>query len=150
MAECTRSGSRQLPVLARLDDGMPAFTGIDHLALTVTDLAVSVPFYERLWAMPAVGELEGTNLQRRVFRLPSGTTVGLTQHSGVPTAKFSPFTPGMDHVGFGVDSMNELAAWVTHLDAEGIPHSGIVEADYGFALSIKDPDGTALEFFVRK
>jgi len=39
---------------------------------------------------------------------------------------------------------------VTHLDAEGIPHSGIALADYGFALSIKDPDGTALEFFVRK
>ncbi len=27
---------------------VPAFSGIDHVALTVTDLAVSVPFYEKV------------------------------------------------------------------------------------------------------
>ncbi len=40
------------------------------------------------------------------------------------------------------------SAWRDHLDAVGIAHSGIVEADYGLALSVKDPDGNALEFFM--
>ena len=131
---------------------MPAFTGIDHLAITVSDLGTSVPFYEKLWGMPAVGELGGEGLHRRVFRLPGGTTIGLTQHDAAPgrqVTAFSPFAAGMDHVGFGVDSVAELQGWVAHLDDAGIAHGGIVEADYGWAVSLKDPDCTALELFVR-
>jgi hypothetical protein len=28
-----------------------------------------------------------------------------------------------------------------------VPHGGIIDAHYGSALSFKDPDGIALEFF---
>jgi catechol 2,3-dioxygenase-like lactoylglutathione lyase family enzyme len=136
------------PSIPVLDKRMPSFTGIDHLALTVTDLDVSVPFYEKLWGMPVAGSLEGNDLTRRIFRLPSGTTVGLTQHDTSASTAFSPFTPGMDHVGFGVESVEELGRWVAHLDELGIDNSGLVEADYGVAVSFTDPDGTALEFFV--
>lgn len=129
---------------------MPAFSGIDHLAITVSDLDSSESFYERLWGMPAAGGLTGESLRRRLFRLPDGKTFGLTEHDRGTDSTFSPFVPGMDHVGFGVESVAELQRWVEHLDAAGIEHSGIVEADYGFALSVKDPDNTALEFFVRK
>jgi glyoxylase I family protein len=99
---------------------MPAFSGIGHLAITVSDLNVSLPFYELLWGMPHVGELDSENLRRRVFTLPSGTTVGLTQHDTAASAPFSPFTPGLDHVGFGVESVDELKQWVEHLDGAGI------------------------------
>lgn len=50
----------------------------------------------------------------------------------------------MDHVGFGGA---EIEQWRDHLDGIGVAHSGVVEADYGLALSFKDPDGNALEFF---
>ncbi|GAA4676555.1 VOC family protein [Frondihabitans cladoniiphilus] len=127
---------------------MPQLAGIDHLALTVRDLAVSAAFYERLFGFAPIGELEGEGLHRRLFRLPSGTNIGLTQHETPVDGDFSPFTPGLDHVGFGVADVATLREWAAHLDEQGIHHSGLVEAPYGTALSVKDPDGVALEFFV--
>ena len=56
--------------------------------------------------------------------------------------------PGLDHLGFGVADREELQAWADHLTAVGIDHSGLVEVPYGIALSLKDPDGIALEFFL--
>lgn len=86
---------------------------------------------------------------RRVFALPSGQLLGLTRHDSVAAGDaFEPARPGMDHVGFGVADRAELEQWRDHLDSVGIGHDGIVEADYGLALSLKDPDGNALEFFV--
>ena len=95
-------------------------------------------------------ELGGENLQRHLFRLPNGTNLGLTEHDPTTTESFTPFRPGMDHLGFAVDTTDELLEWAAHLSAAGIEHSGPVDAPYGTALSFKDPDGIALEFFVGK
>ncbi len=131
---------------------MPHLLGIDHIALTVRDLGASEPFYERMFGFPAVADLGGESLRRRIFALPSGTTIGLTQHDGAPgegaADAFSPFRPGLDHLGFGVANREELQGWADHLTAAGIEHSGLVEVPYGIALSLKDPDGIALEFFL--
>lgn len=127
---------------------MPTLTGIDHVAITVSDLGASSAFYERLFGFGPIGFLDGDGLSRRLFRLPSGTNIGLTQHERGAGGRFDPFTPGLDHVGFAVEGLDELRAWAAHLDAVGFANSGLVEADYGTALSVKDPDGVALEFFV--
>lgn len=129
---------------------MPRFTGIHHLALTVSDLDASAAFYQRVFGVSPASELRGGNLHRRLFRLPSGTNLGLTEHDPTTSESFTPFTPGLDHVGFAVDSRDELLVWAEHLTAAGIEHSGCVDAPYGIALSFKDPDGIALEFFVGK
>lgn len=127
---------------------MPRLTGVHHLALTVSNLDVSAAFYERVLGFPPTSELTGDSLHRRLFTLPSGTNLGLTEHDPTTTETFSPFRPGMDHVGFGVDTRDELLAWAQHLTDSDIVHSGLVDAPYGTALSFTDPDGTALEFFV--
>ena len=129
---------------------MPHFTGIHHLALTVSNLDTSTAFYQRVFEFPPASELTGENLQRRLFTLPGGTNLGLTEHHLTTTEPFTPFRPGMDHLGFGVTTRQELQAWADHLTDVGILHSGLVDAPYGTALSFKDPDGTALEFFVSK
>ncbi len=126
---------------------MPIIAGIDHIALSVTDLAVSVPFYAALWGFePAVSMSDGP-FQRQVFVLPGGTNLGLTEHDR-PGAGFEPTQAGLDHVGFAVAYRDELTEWLSHLDELGIEHSGPVEADYGVAVSFTDPDGIALELFV--
>lgn len=129
---------------------MPHFTGIHHLALTVSGLDASTAFYERIFGFPPASDLSGEGLRRRLFALAGGTNLGLTEHTPTTTETFSPFRPGMDHLGFAVESLNELNSWAAHLTAEGIVHSGLVEAPYGVALSFKDPDQIALEFFVSK
>ncbi len=50
--------------------------------------------------------------------------------------------------GFSCESRDELFEWAQHLESLGIDHSGVQDVEYGSALSFKDPDGTALEFFV--
>ncbi|MBG6219038.1 catechol-2,3-dioxygenase [Arthrobacter sp. CAN_A6] len=127
---------------------MPSFTGIDHLALTVSDLAVSVPFYSRLWNTEPAATMDDGPFFRQVFVLPGGMTLGLTQHDHGSGKPFDGKSPGLDHIGFTVVNRAELEAWAKLLDIQDISHSGLVEASYGTALSFKDPDGIALEFFV--
>lgn len=129
---------------------MPNLTGIHHLALTVSDLDSSTVFYQRVLGFPPSIELGGENLHRRLFTLPGGTNLGLTEHTPSTTERFTPLPPGLDHLGFGVATRQDLQLWADHLTNLGVKHSGLVDAPYGTALSFKDPDGTALEFFVSR
>jgi len=61
--------------------------------------------------------------------------------------RFDPARVGLDHVGFHVEGREQLEAWRSRLDEQGINHSGIVEDQAGLHLSAKDPDNIALEFF---
>lgn len=127
---------------------MPDFPPLGHVALSVTDLSVSVPFYTSVvGAAPAVKLADGA-FNRQVFALPGGQLLGLTQHDGSrPDDEFDVTRPGLDHVGFACSGRDEVVAWQEHLDRIGVAHGGIVDAEYGAALSFKDPDGNALEFF---
>lgn len=126
---------------------MPTLPTINHLALTVTDLEASTAFYSRLWDTQPSGAMDDGPFTRRIFTLGQGLTLGLTQHDeGSPTS-FDEKLPGLDHVGFHVRDREDLVAWSRHLEGLGVSHSGLVEAPYGTALSFKDPDGIALEFF---
>ena len=126
---------------------MPALSRIDHIALTVTDLAVSLAFYEDVLSLRADATLDDGPFLRRLLPIPGGLHLGLTQHdrgSGLP---FDPTTPGLDHLAFACHSRDELVSWAEHLDTLGVQHSGVQDATYGSALSFTDPDGNALEIF---
>lgn len=126
---------------------MPAISGIDHVALTVTDLATSLAFYDHVLGLRPEATMDDGPFLRRVLPLPSGLHLGLTQHVVGSGRPFDPTTPGLDHVGFACGSREELSSWVEHLDALGVGHDGIRDADYGSAVSFTDPDGNALELF---
>jgi glyoxylase I family protein len=127
---------------------MPEFPSLHHVALSVTDLDVSLPWYQKLIGAEPAMSLHDGPFARQVFALPGGQLLGLTQHDAVSgDDRFDPVRPGLDHLGFTCADRAEVAAWQTHLDQIGVEHSGIAEADYGWALSFKDPDGNALEFF---
>ncbi len=123
---------------------VPAFSGIDHVALTVTDLAVSVPFYEKVLGSSPTTTMSDGPFTRRVFTLPNGQGLGLTQHEAGSGASFEPTIAGLDHLGFACNDREQLVAWAAHLDQLGIAHSAVRDADYGSALSFTDPDGNAL------
>ena len=128
---------------------MTAFPPLSHVALTVRDLAVSVPWYEELFdADPVIDEDTDPNLHHTVYMLGNGTLIGLHQHeTPAPEGQFSEFRVGLDHVAFGVADRSELDKWARRLDELGIDHGGIKDASYGSGVSFRDPDGIALEFF---
>lgn len=125
------------------------FPTIAHVAVTVRDLAVSIPWYRALFGDdPALDEDTGAGFHHVVWALDNGTLFGIHQHS-TPAApeKFSELRVGLDHVGFAVASRAELQTWASRLEELGVAHGGIVDAHYGSGLSFRDPDGIALEFF---
>jgi catechol-2,3-dioxygenase len=122
---------------------------LTHLALTVRDLKVSVPWYEALLdAQPLIDEDTEPDFHHTVYMLGSGTLLGLHQHrKPAPRERFSEFRVGLDHVSFGVADRAELEKWASRLDELDIDHGEIKDAPYGSGLSFRDPDGIALEFF---
>jgi glyoxylase I family protein len=127
---------------------MPEFPTITHVALTVTDLDRSVPWYESLFdATPLLDE--DTGPFRHVVWLVGGQTlVGLHQFPDlIDGSDFNERRVGLDHLAFQCADRGELEQWTSRLDELGIAHGGIVDAGYGSGLSFRDPDNIALEFF---
>lgn len=127
---------------------MPEFPGVTHVALTVTDLERSRPFYEGLIGGPPVIDEDTGPFRHVVWLLGGQTLVGLHQfpdpHSSDP---FDERRPGLDHVAFACADRSELVRWEAKLNELGITNGGIVDAPYGSGLSFRDPDNIALEFF---
>lgn len=125
---------------------MPDLPAITHVALTVTDLARSVPWYRRLFDAEPVLD-EDTGPFRHVVWQIGGTLLGLHQFPDPQPGTFDERRVGLDHVAFGCSTRQELEAWEARLDELGVTHGGIVDAGYGSGLSFRDPDGIALELF---
>ena len=128
---------------------MADFPPLAHVAVTVRDLSVSVPWYEALLdAKPVLDEDTDPDMHHTVYLLGNGTLLGLHQHeTAAPAEEVSEYRVGLDHIGFGVADRAELEKWARRLDEMGVKHGGIKDAAYGSGVSFRDPDGIALEFF---
>jgi len=128
---------------------MATFPPLTHVALTVRDLSVSVPWYEALLdAEPVIDEDTDPDMHHTVYLLGNGTLLGLHQHgTPAPKGQFSEFRVGLDHIAFGCADRGELEKWARRLDELGVDHGDIEDAAYGSGLSFRDPDNIALEFF---
>jgi catechol-2,3-dioxygenase len=126
---------------------MSDFPAITHVALTVTDLSRSVPWYQALFGSKPVLD-EDTGPFHHVVWLIGGTLVGLHQFPDLASGEpFNERRVGLDHLAFTCRDREELADWERRLGELGIANGGIVDAPYGSGLSFRDPDNIALEFF---
>lgn len=125
---------------------MPAFPPITHVALTVSDLARSVPWYAQLFDAEPVLD-EDTGPFRHVVWAVGSTLVGLHQFPDPQSGEFDERRVGLDHLAFACADRAELERWQARLDELGVAHGGVVDAGYGSGLSFRDPDNIALEFF---
>ena len=128
---------------------MTTFPPITHVAITVRDLAVSIPWYEALLdAEPVLDEDTDPDMHHTVYLVGDGMLLGLHQHeTPAPPEPFSEYRVGLDHVAFGCADRAELEKQAARLDELGIVHGGVKDAHYGSGVSFRDPDGIALEFF---
>ena len=125
---------------------MSEFPTIHHVALTVSDLGRSVPWYRQLFDAEPVLD-EDTGPFRHVVWSVGSTLVGLHQFPDGRSTTFDERGVGLDHVAFACADRTELEGWESRLDALHVAHGGIVDAGYGSGLSFRDPDNIALEFF---
>ena len=126
---------------------MSEFPAITHVAVTVTDLGRSRPWYSALFGAEPVLDEDTVSFHHVVWLLGS-TLFGIHQHPSPSSSEpFDELRPGLDHVAFGCANRAELEECEAKLNSLGITHGGIVDAPYGSGLSFRDPDNIALEFF---
>lgn len=126
---------------------MSAFLPLAHVAVTVSDLGRSRPWYAALFDSEPVLD-EDAGAFHHVVWLLGGTLFGIHQHPSPTSAEpCDELRPGLDHVAFGCANRAELETWQSKLEALGVAHGGIVDAPYGSGLSFRDPDNIPLEFF---
>jgi glyoxylase I family protein len=120
----------------------PRFSGIDHVALTVTDLDASRRFYTEVLDLVVVMDVG----QGLICMHPqTGFTLALLTHDGATGGSFTELTTGLDHLGLHAGSREELEAWERHFDEHEVVYTPIRDETFGSHLNFRDPDGIALE-----
>ncbi len=57
---------------------------------------------------------------------------------------------GLDHLGLACPDEARVRAWATRLDDLGFTRGPVEDVYYGWAVTARDPDGIAVEFFASK
>src|SRR4051812_5050805 len=108
-----------------MSDSPAAFPGVTHVAVTVSDLDVSTPWYNHLFgAQPVLDEDTGP-FRHVVYALEGGMLFGLHTFPDGTSGTFDVHHPGLDHVAFGVNDRKQLTDWANRLDSLGISHGDI-------------------------
>jgi catechol 2,3-dioxygenase-like lactoylglutathione lyase family enzyme len=127
---------------------MPEITGFDHVYLSVSDIAKSEPFYDRLVSV--------FGFRKSRFALHGDAHVqyynrhfGLVIRQARSATPHDPYAPGLHHLCLRVDTIDDVVATATALREAGIDateaalHPGYAD-DY-WATFFNDPDGIRLE-----
>ena len=125
---------------------MAEFPAMSHVAVTVTDLAVSIPDEYRHLGSSRCSMRNAGGFHHTVYLLREAPS-GLHQHPATNRDdRFDEHRPGLDHLSFGVLDRAELKVWQTRLRGARDPHGEIVDAPMARAV-LPRPDNIALEFF---
>ncbi len=134
--------------------------GLHHIALTVSNLEASIPWYEKVFNITYQMEVPhqgGTGKlladEGRQF------IIVLHHHDANGGERFAETRTGLDHVGLLAPSRADLEAWQTHLLECGVAkaaaadrpctQSPIEDRSFGSILVFRDPDNIQLELFAR-
>ena len=123
---------------------------VDHVTLTVSDLAASTEWYQRLLGPAELFPLSGPGWTRTVLIWPGRLMIGLSAYQPGAHARPGAFDHtriGLDHLGLHCASESEVHAWAARMDALGVVRGPVEAAPYGWAVTARDPDGIPVEFF---
>ncbi|MFD8083688.1 VOC family protein [Kitasatospora sp. NPDC059722] len=122
-----------------------------HVGLNVTDLERSIAFYRAVLGVQVTHE--GTDAERRYALMgrDGRLVVTLWQQS---TGTFATASPGLHHLSFEVESLDEVRATEHRLRELGaeFAYDGVVphgEGSDSGGIFFTDPDGIRLEIYAR-
>ena len=136
----------------------PAPASLHHVALTVSDLEASRSWYEDVFGLKYVMDAphEG-GFAQLVANEDFSLVFALHRHDAHDGKAFLESRTGLDHVGMGVATRDDLVAWQSHLESNGVvraeaadrplTQSPIADEPYGSVLVFRDPDNIQLELF---
>src|ERR1700739_3375272 len=110
---------------------VPAIAGVHHISLTVSDIETSLAWYQRLLGAERVPmkfphyEREEKGFGVLLVEPRSGLMVGLHTNTANEGERFDEARTGLDHIGLGVGTREDLQAWTAWLGGVGIETSGI-------------------------
>jgi glyoxylase I family protein len=118
---------------------------VDHLVFRVSDLDRTERFYTAL-----LGQAP-TRAEDSVMYTAGDTLLFFTRSVEHPREPYEKEKVGLNHLAFGVRTIEELQAVQAKLDSAGISHSGIRVDRYGEKefIWLDDPDGMRVEFYLR-
>ena len=112
---------------------------IDHITLLVSSLERSMPYYEHL--LPLLGF---TKLKPHVWTDRQGFYFQFLQ-AKPDTPPYERYGAGMNHLGFGASSEEQVHAIRGAMQAAGFDVPAIQQLGGATALFMKDPDGIRFE-----
>lgn len=129
-----------------------------HVALTVRDLEASVTWYEQVFGISYRMDAPHEGGFAKLLADDSFSLVMvLHRHDAHDGQAFKESRTGLDHVGLGLPSREDLVAWQSHLESHGVARaakadrpltqSAIADESYGSVLVFRDPDNIQLELF---
>ncbi len=121
-----------------------ALGGIQHIRLTVTDVARSQAFYTGVLGFRVARQIPtGVLLAQGPVLLGLGPA---PDPAAAPAAdRFDENRVGLDHLSFLVNRYADLEAALAVLDAHGVPHGEIKDIGMAHVLAFRDPDNIQLE-----
>ena len=132
-------------------------TAYAHVRLTVTDIARSRDFYERVFGLPVLFELpaDADDATREQLAFLYGGVIyrfgdSLLGLRPVAEDAFDEDRVGLDHVSFALAGRSDLDSALAVLDEQRVAHDGIKDIGDGYILEFRDPDNIALELFAPK
>ena len=115
--------------------------GLRHLALKVHDIAACEQFYVGLIGMQIDWRPDASNLY-----LTSGSDNLALHHN--PAAFDPPAHQRLDHLGFVIESPDQVDAWHVYLSAQGVTIKAAprTHRDGSRSFYCLDPDGNTVQF----
>jgi glyoxylase I family protein len=124
----------------------PKTTGIHHVALRSTDMAVTKKFYENVLGFKLALD------SPEIIAFLAGPVIIAFKKANAQTGKdvFTPFNIGLDHVALACETEEELNRVANELTDAGVENTGVkldetLQKKY---VAFKDPDRIQWEFYM--
>jgi catechol 2,3-dioxygenase-like lactoylglutathione lyase family enzyme len=126
----------------------PSVDGMRGVKLPVTDIQISLSWYEQVFGVvPEMEFSDDTGAVRGVVcSIPGMADTGISLREDADAARGY---AGFDPIAWHVTDLAALEDWIAMLDRLGIDHSPVITGSEGWLLTFRDPDGIGHHLYTR-